>query len=135
MISIQPGAIINFTNELKGSYILFIRINQIIPVIIRNKIVQLKSGYYLYVGSAFGAGGLSSRLHRHIRKIKKKHWHIDQITMSQYSSVEGIGISIDKRSECEISHVFSRMESIIPIKGFGNSDCDTCKSHFFKIAE
>ena len=106
-----------------------------ISVTLRGKIVYLEPGYYLYAGSAFGVGGLSSRLHRHIRKIKKKHWHIDQVTMSQNSAVEGIGISINTHSECEIASKLSKMESLKPIDGFGNSDCNSCVSHFFQITE
>lgn len=135
MITILPGPIINFTVGLKGTYIIFIRIDKEILITLSKEKTLIKPGYYLYVGSAFGRGGLSSRLHRHIRKLKKKHWHIDQITMSKSSAIEGIGIMIDKKTECKISKLLTDLPSFIPIVGFGNSDCNSCVSHFFQILD
>ena len=37
------------------------------------------AGYYLYVGSALGPGGLEARLARHRRRGKKLRWHIDYL--------------------------------------------------------
>ncbi|MHA1217118.1 MAG: DUF123 domain-containing protein [Candidatus Heimdallarchaeaceae archaeon] len=87
------------------------------------------------MGSAFGAGGLSFRLHRHMRKTKKKHWHIDQVTMSKSKQIEGIGVSIEKKNECQIASIFSSIKNIIPINGVGNSYCSLCQSHFFLIGK
>ena len=133
MIPIYPGSIINFTYSLKGSYILFIRLDSKISVNIRGRLTTLVPGYYLYIGSAFGAGGLSSRLHRHMRKKKKKHWHIDQITMLKSCSIEGIAISLNNKNECEIAQTLSSIDAIEPQDGFGNSDCKSCSSHFFRL--
>lgn len=133
MIIIQPGTVVNFTIGQKGTYVLFIRLIKEIPIVIQKKKLILKPGFYIYVGSAFGAGGLSSRLHRHIRKIKQKHWHIDQVTMSDYAFVEGIGISLNKKIECEIATKLSKINFLDPITNFGNSDCGICQSHFFYI--
>ena len=38
-----------------------------------------QTGYYAYVGSAFGPGGLSSRIKRHLVKDKRLVWHIDYL--------------------------------------------------------
>ncbi len=133
MIHILPGPIINFTVGLKGTYILFIRITSEIVLEIRRKEIKLKPGYYFYVGSAFGAGGLSSRLHRHMRKTKKNHWHIDQITISKFSEIEGIGISRENKNECQIASKFASMDEFQQIRGVGNSDCKSCPSHFFLL--
>lgn len=38
--------------------------------------IELVPGYYLYVGSAFGPGGVRARVSRHCRADKPKHWHI-----------------------------------------------------------
>ncbi len=37
----------------------------------------LMASHHVYVGSAFGTGGLSRRLARHLCRGKRKHWHID----------------------------------------------------------
>ncbi|MHA1198038.1 MAG: GIY-YIG nuclease family protein [Candidatus Heimdallarchaeaceae archaeon] len=134
MITILPGPIINFTTGLKGTYILLILIRENLSIIINKKAISLEAGFYLYVGSAYGAGGLASRLHRHIRKKKKRHWHIDQVTMSSKTSVIGIGVSINNNIECLTAQILSGLDQIKPIYSFGNSDCkDTCTSHFFRL--
>ena len=120
---------------MKGTYLLFIKIIESIEIQIRGETLFINAGYYIYIGSAFGAGGLSSRLHRHLRKIKKKHWHIDQITISEFSEIIGIGVLLKQKVECELSKILGDMEKTIPIAGFGNSDCERkCISHFFRVS-
>jgi Uri superfamily endonuclease len=41
--------------------------------------LRIVPGYYIYVGSAFGPGGVQARITRHCRKTKSKHWHIDYL--------------------------------------------------------
>lgn len=36
-------------------------------------------GYYIYVGSAFGSGGLQARLLHHCHVTSRPHWHIDYL--------------------------------------------------------
>lgn len=38
--------------------------------------LAIELGWYLYVGSAFGPGGLRSRVLRHWRRRKPRHWHV-----------------------------------------------------------
>ena len=131
-IAILRGAVIEFTQELKGTYLLFLKINKPLRVEIRNKEILLDSGFYIYVGSAYGEGGLSSRIHRHLRKEKKLHWHIDQITTKDSCQFHGVAAFPNEKSECELSNLISKFEKVKSIKNFGNSDCQkNCKSHFF----
>ncbi|MHA2358418.1 MAG: GIY-YIG nuclease family protein [Candidatus Heimdallarchaeaceae archaeon] len=96
--------------------------------------IELSRGFYIYVGSAFGSGGLSSRIHRHLRRRKKNHWHIDQVTMNEYCNFHGVAAFLNEKSECIISNYLHNLESIIPVQGFGSTDCkNSCKSHFFKL--
>ena len=119
---------------MKGTYLLFIKVIDPVEITIKGKSSFLNRVYYIYIGSAFGAGGLSSRLHRHLRRKKKKHWHIDQITSSKFSEIAGIGVSLKQRVECELSKIISDIEGTVPIIGFGNSDCEKkCISHFFRV--
>ena len=37
-------------------------------------------GWYVYTGSAFGPGGLASRVGRHFKFKKKCRWHIDYLS-------------------------------------------------------
>ena len=101
---------------------------------IRERILTLQKGFYIYVGSAFGAGGLSSRIHRHLRRNKKQHWHIDQITCTENCTFHSVAAFPNEKSECLISGKLEKMKGLFPIVGFGNSDCkNSCLSHFFKI--
>ncbi len=130
------GPIIEYTYELKGSYILFIFLKEEIVVSIRGNSTELRKGYYIYTGSAFASGGLASRLHRHLRKNKKIHWHIDQLTSSTKSEILGVICFIEQEVECKIGELFSTIKGVKPIFGFGNSDCKAkCLSHLFWLGE
>ena len=39
----------------------------------------LQPGYYVYVGSAFGPGGLTARIRHHRQIAARPHWHIDYL--------------------------------------------------------
>ena len=41
--------------------------------------LRLKPGYYMYVGSALGSGGVRGRLAHHMRPAERPHWHIDYL--------------------------------------------------------
>jgi len=86
------------------------------------------AGWYLYVGSARGPGGLAGRVGRHLRASPKRHWHID--SLRRVAPVEGMWWREgDERRECEWARAIGAwegVESIVP--GFGASDCG-CETH------
>jgi len=41
--------------------------------------LRLQSGFYVYVGSAFGPGGLKARIAHHVKISERPHWHIDYL--------------------------------------------------------
>ena len=134
-MSISTGPLIEFTYGLQGTYLIFLSVKKEIEFERRGTTSIINRGFYIYVGSAFGAGGLSSRLHRHIRKRKGKHWHIDQITMHEDCNILGIAISINKRTECSMLQSLKNIDEFSPVLGFGNSDCkNNCQSHFLKFS-
>ncbi|MFN2190477.1 MAG: GIY-YIG nuclease family protein [Candidatus Promineifilaceae bacterium] len=91
-------------------------------------------GFYLYIGSAFGPGGLASRLKRHGRSTDdpewKDHWHIDYLR--HYTNTREIWlVQNSARSECDwASMIGMHEEAFIPASKFGATDC-TCRSHLF----
>ena len=134
MIYIFTGPVIDFTFNSNGTYLLYLKIDKPIDVVIRKKELTIDEGFYIYVGSAFGSGGLASRIHRHLRRRKKEHLHIDQITISQHCSILGIAAFFNEKIECKIAQKLSQIEEISPIKDFGNSDCKRdCFGHFFQV--
>jgi Uri superfamily endonuclease len=95
----------------------------------RYRQIDLIPGYYIYVGSALGPGGLQARVSRHFRKSKRKHWHIDYL--HEFMRPFGIWYSHEsRRLEHQWAEVLFNMVGMSPIQGFGCSDC-RCYSHLF----
>ena len=93
----------------------------------------LPAGYYLYVGSAQGTGGLSARLARHRRRDKKLHWHIDYL-LEHAQLVEVWSAASTDKLECLWAQAARELpDSQIPVPGFGASDC-YCPSHLIYLA-
>ncbi|WP_425429711.1 DUF123 domain-containing protein [Desulfurobacterium indicum] len=91
---------------------------------------MLSEGIYSYVGSAFGAGGLKSRLNRHLKKRKKKHWHLDYVSTFRSFKPLVVYCFPEERIECYIADKFEKVFESVP--DFGCSDC-SCKSHLFLV--
>ncbi len=88
-----------------------------------------QKGYYLYVGSAFGPGGVKSRVMRHADKYRSLRWHIDYL--KPHVELVEIWYSHDPRHrEHQWAKLIHKLSYEIPMKGFGSSDCD-CDSHLF----
>ena len=89
---------------------------------------RLETGYYAYVGSARGPGGLPARLARHLRKRKKPHWHVDYL-LEHASIVEIWQASSSERLECPWARaVLALPGAQVSVPGFGSSDC-SCHTH------
>ena len=84
--------------------------------------LNTRPGYYLYVGSAFGSGGLRARVGRHALMRKTQRWHIDYL--ARYLYLVGVFYSQDQeRYEHEWAGLIGEIESVsIPMAGFGASD-------------
>ena len=91
--------------------------------------LDLQPGFYIYVGSAFGPGGLRARVSRHFRTGKPKHWHIDYLR--EFATPLSTWISYEtEHLEHQWAGILFEMPEMTPIKGFGCSDCD-CQAHLF----
>lgn len=91
---------------------------------------QTQSGYYVYVGSAFGPGGIKARVSHHNRSSATPHWHMDYLG-PQVDIVE-IWYTTDKKSREHqwANHLATHRLSSLPLHGFGASDC-ACIAHLF----
>ncbi len=97
-------------------------------------------GYYTYTGSALGKGSniLKHRLSRHLRKEKRKFWHIDYLLANENVSIEAIlVVETRKMMECEINTTIKSLnQAVVQVKGFGSSDCkNNCKTHLLHFPE
>lgn len=93
------------------------------------------SGEYIYVGSAFGLGGLRSRVGRHLHSDGRWHWHIDYLRSA--ADVHGCFYTVtDRPLECEWSQALAALpNATIPMPRFGSSDCRSgCRSHLIAFS-
>ena len=92
--------------------------------------LRLQSGFYVYVGSAFGPGGLKARIAHHVKISERPHWHIDYLHPAL--DLTEIWFTHDSRHrEHQWAGVLANLSgATIPISGFGASDC-RCNSHLF----
>jgi Uri superfamily endonuclease len=92
--------------------------------------MHLRPGFYLYVGSALGPGGLKARLARHARDDKSYHWHIDYLAPHTHMVQIWYTVYARKIEHQVVDLIFSHLEVDIPLIGFGSSDCG-CDAHLF----
>lgn len=117
--------------KANGSYVLVLELKRArVLTIGRLGKVTLPAGMYVYAGSAFGSGGLRSRLGRHLRGDGVKHWHIDYVRAVAEARMCFYTVS-DARLECIWSQALAALpEATIPAQGFGASDCRSgCLAH------
>jgi Uri superfamily endonuclease len=90
--------------------------------------LRLRPGFYVYVGSAFGPGGLKARIAHHRKISKTPHWHMDYLRPAL--TLKEIWFTYDSsRREHQWADVLAGSRgATIPFSGFGASDC-RCKSH------
>ncbi len=92
-------------------------------------LLRLAPGRFLYVGSAFGPGGLRARLARHFRRVKPKRWHVDYLRGC--ARVVGAWYTLDpRRLEHRWASRLAGEPGLTAVPGFGCSDC-RCASHLF----
>ena len=119
----------------RGTYALLVHIRSATTVQVgRLGTVHLRPGYYVYVGSASGPGGLSGRVNRHLRPAEEKrsHWHIDALTA--LGVIEEVWwVESGKRQECAWASVLTKAGKLA-VAGFGASDC-CCPGHLVWLGD
>jgi Uri superfamily endonuclease len=90
--------------------------------------------HYIYIGSAFGPGGVRARIAHHARIALRPHWHIDHLRAA--TELDEIWYTHDpQHREHDWAEVIGAMRGAsIPLPGFGCSDC-ACRSHLFAFAK
>ncbi|MFQ6059323.1 MAG: DUF123 domain-containing protein [Anaerolineae bacterium] len=118
----------------KGTYALILHLERSEEITIgKLGTFTFPAGYYLYVGSALGPGGLEARLTRHRRRNKKLRWHIDYL-LERARLVEVWSVASTEKLECLWAQAAQEISGAeIPVPGFGSSDC-RCPSHLIYLA-
>ena len=98
--------------------------------------VRLTPGYYVYVGSARGPGGMIARVRRHLRANKRLHWHVDYLTAHILPS-SIVFSTHPEDDECGwVARLLAIDGTYVPIRGFGNRDCrHGCPAHLLRVTE
>ena len=92
--------------------------------------LQLIPGFYIYIGSAFGPGGIPARTAHHKKIQHSPRWHIDYLR--KHADLTEIWFSYDtkKREHQWAKQLEQQSNIVVPMAGFGSSDCH-CTTHLF----
>jgi Uri superfamily endonuclease len=96
------------------------------------------AGFYIYVGSALGSGGLAGRLNHHRKPTTspgwQARWHIDYLR--HYAKLAQIWyVQQANRREHDWAAVLQQLSrDKLTIPRFGSSDC-SCPSHLFHFSD
>lgn len=119
-----------------GTYALVLRATESTTVTAgRLGTLHVVAGDHVYIGSAFGPGGVRARVQRHARAEKRLRWHIDHLT-TVAPVVEAWFTHDPRRLECDWLAALASIRGARELwPGFGASDCG-CSSHlrFFRRA-
>ena len=88
------------------------------------------AGYYAYLGSAFGAGGVRKRTHRHLtRQSERPKWNIDHLKPLCVPVAVWWTHDRDK-VEFDWAAILEKLPgAFIPAPGFGSADNDEAEAH------
>ncbi len=120
---------------LPGAYALILHATATGPITVgRRGEMLVVPGYYFYVGSALGPGGLAARLRHHESAVRKPHWHIDYLRQAAHVVDIWYAIGAERHEHVWASVLEHMAGATIPMRGFGASDC-TCTAHLFHFAD
>jgi len=115
--------------SLPGTYALVLRDSGRLEMLVgRLGTLAVEPGFYVYVGSALGPGGLASRVGRHTRADKECRWHIDYL--AAIATLDEAWYTVDQtHRECQWADAVRQIRgATVPLEGFGSSDC-RCRAH------
>ncbi len=115
-----------------GIYVLDLRFSTEAVVVFTKRKAPVSVGpgrAFLYIGSAQG-GRLESRVRRHQRKRKTRHWNVDHLTTVATSVDAIVRPGRPKEDECTVAQALAALPFVEPVLGFGNADCRAgCVGH------
>ncbi|MEJ2061308.1 MAG: GIY-YIG nuclease family protein [Gammaproteobacteria bacterium] len=84
--------------------------------------LPMTAGYYLYVGSAFGPGGLRARLGHHACPPARPHWHVDYLRRATRLAEVWFSTA-PERLEAAWAECLGQLPAAeVPLPGFGARD-------------
>ena len=119
--------------EDKGTYILIAQVLQMKRLAIGSLgQFDIVPGFYAYVGSGFGSGGLRGRITHHLESTAEPHWHIDYL-LQVAVPVEVWFTTAGRKLEHHWADLMENAPGFrVPIPRFGASDYHRSRaSHLF----
>jgi Uri superfamily endonuclease len=121
----------------RGTYALIFRCNYARRVKIGALgTLSTEPGFYVYVGSAFGSGGLRGRIARHVGVRKRKRWHIDYLR--PFLRLDAVWYctapqNLEHRwADRLLDLAYATSAAVVPLRRFGASDC-SCETHLVRL--
>jgi Uri superfamily endonuclease len=117
----------------KGTYVLVVSVPQMRHIDIGQLgDFDIVPGFYAYVGSAFGSGGLRARVGHHLESIAAPHWHIDYL-LQVAEPIEVWFTTAPRKLEHHWADILENASHFrVPIPRFGSSDYHRSRSsHLF----
>jgi len=128
-----PGPDCPVIGQRRGSYVIISHVDTSRTIRV-GKLGEFlfRRGHLAYVGSAFGFGGLASRIRHHLRGTDRPHWHADYLHRAAKPEEAWISEQEDRR-EHNWASILDRWDATeVPAPGFGSSDC-RCRTHLFSF--
>lgn len=117
--------------NLTGTYILLLQLPVDTTISIgRLGIIDFPAGWYAYIGSAFGAGGLVSRIKHHLQPTETLHWHIDYLRREAILQEIWLSPDSEKREQAWVDLMIEIPGATALVEGFGASDSPQ-ETHLF----
>ena len=120
--------------ERPGTYVLVLKLPSPATIMAgRLGRLEFPLGWYAYVGSARGSGGLAARLRRHLRSPKPLRWHVDYLRAESQPGEVWYAVGAARRECAWYAALTAFPGASVPIPGFGASDC-RCEAHLVHFA-
>lgn len=87
-------------------------------------------GWYTYIGSAFGPGGLMARIKHHLQPTDNPHWHIDYLRQKAVLMEIWLSPDTERREEDWVDLMVDIPGAVALVEGFGASDTSR-ETHLF----
>lgn len=119
----------------RGTYVLVLQSTHVQSIVVgRLGVLDVRPGTYVYIGSAFGSGGLRARVARHASVTKRQYWHIDYLLDVVRLTEIWYAAGTEKQEHLWAKAIARIPGASVPMRGFGSSDC-LCEAHLFHFAK
>ncbi|MCX7005175.1 MAG: GIY-YIG nuclease family protein [bacterium] len=111
---------------ISGIYFLLLRMTAARVIRVGARRAHFPAGWYVYIGSA--QRGVPQRVARHLRRVKRRHWHIDYLMPHARCVAVRALPGAPRADEARHAVAFCAAADFVPLAKFGASD-STAPAH------